>query len=116
MFTDQNGNMYQGDMRSGDREASVQEIEAYESVRNAPPTPIEQIRAIEQSTVVTDALQRASRLVALAYALDDVLRIAVLKGQTVTRDQAHSWAMLNDSTYLALYEAEQVIKPLRELL
>lgn len=80
------------------------------------PSPIEVIRAIEQSKPVADAMQRATRLVALSYAIDDLIRVSASKGQTVTRDQAHNWAMLNDSNYKTLYDAEQVIKPLRALV
>ncbi|WP_341918699.1 hypothetical protein [Polaromonas sp. YR568] len=81
-----------------------------------PPLPIEEIRAIERTPAVADAMQRASRLVALSYAQDDLIRIAASKGQTVTRQQAHDWAMLNDSNYKTLYDAEQIIKPLRALV
>ena len=77
---------------------------------------IEKIRAIERAPTVSDAMQRGSRLVALAYALDDLIRVAAAKGQTVTRQQAHDWAMLNDGNYKTLYEAEQTIKPLRALV
>lgn len=82
----------------------------------AVPPPIEQIRAIERTPEVADAMQRGSRLVALSYALDELIRIAASKGQTVTRQQAHDWSMLNDSNYKTLYDAEQVIKPLRALV
>lgn len=81
-----------------------------------PPQPLDQIRAIEQGAAVSDAMQRASRLVALSYAIDDLIRIAASKGQTVTRQQAHDWAMLNDGNYKTLYDAEQAIKPLRPLV
>ena len=80
------------------------------------PTPLEQIRAIENTPEVSDAMQRAARLVALSYALDDLIRIAASKGQTVTRTQAHDWSMVNDSNYKTLYDAEQAIKPLRALV
>ncbi|SDN52185.1 hypothetical protein [Polaromonas sp. JS666] len=81
-----------------------------------PPSPLSQIRAIERTPEVSDAMQRGSRLVALSYALDDLIRVAASKGQSVTRQQAHDWAMLNDSNYKKLYDAEQVIKPLRALV
>lgn len=87
-----------------------------------PPAPtgaeiaLAEIRAIECAPAVADAMARASRLVALAYALDDLIRIAASKGQTVTRQQAHDWAMANDSNYKTLYDTEQVIKPLRALV
>ena len=81
-----------------------------------PASPLEQIRAIESTPEVADAMQRGSRLVALAYALDDLIRIAASKGQTVTRQQAHDWAMVNDNNYKTLYDAEQAIKPLRALV
>ena len=80
------------------------------------PTPLEQIRAVENDPVVKDAATRAARLVALSYALDDLIRVAASKGQTVTRTQAHDWAMLNDGNYKTLYDAEQAIKPLRPLV
>lgn len=81
-----------------------------------PPPPLEQIRAIENTPEVSDAMQRGSRLMALSYALDDLIRIAASKGQTVTRTQAHDWSMVNDSNYKTLYDAEQAIKPLRALV
>ena len=74
------------------------------------------IRATEQTPIVADAMQRGSRLVALSYAIDDLIRVAAAKGLTVTRQQAHDWAMLNDSNYKTLYDAEQIIKPLRALV
>ncbi|MDO8775673.1 MAG: hypothetical protein Q7K57_44630 [Burkholderiaceae bacterium] len=81
-----------------------------------PPAPLDQIRAIERTPEVADAMQRGTRLVAIAYAIDEVLRKAALKGLTVTREQAHDWSMLNDGNYKTLYDAEQVIKPLRALV
>lgn len=81
-----------------------------------PPAPIDQIRAIEETPAVADAMKRAARLVALSYALDELIRIAASKGQTVTRTQAHDWSMVNDSNYKTLYDAEQAIKPLRALV
>lgn len=115
MFKDhETGILYFGDMRQGDREATSEEVAAWEQSRQ--PAPIEQIRAIERTPLVSDAMQRASRLVALAYALDEVIRVAASKGQTVTRLQAHAWSMLNDSNYKTLYDAEQAIKPLRPLV
>lgn len=78
-----------------------------------PPPAIEQIRAIERSPTVADAMARASRLVAMGYALDEFVRAAALRGQTVTREQAHAWAMANDSNYKTLFDAEQLIRPMR---
>ena len=81
-----------------------------------PLATIQEIRRIESTPAVADAMQRGARLVALSYALDDLIRIAASKGQTVTRQQAHDWAMLNDNNYKTLYDAEQAIKPLRALV
>jgi len=114
MFIDPAGNLYAGEMRVGDREATPEEIAAWEISRQ--PAPIDQIRTIERALEVSDAMQRGSRLVSLSYALDDLIRIAELKGQIVTRQQAHAWAMVNDPNYKTLYDAEQVIKPLRALV
>lgn len=47
MFIDQNGNLYQGEMRLGDREATPEEIATWDAVRNAPP-PLQQIESLEQ--------------------------------------------------------------------
>lgn len=77
------------------------------------PSPLEQIRAIERTPEVSDAMQRGSRLVALSYAIDEVVRIAASKGQVVTRQQAHAWSMVNDANYKTLHDAETAIKPLR---
>lgn len=86
----------------------------------ASPTPAElalaEIRAIESTLAVADAMQRGTRWAALIFALDEVIRAAAEDGQTVTREQAHDWAMLNDGNYKTLYDAEQVIKPLRALV
>ena len=100
---------------------AVKQYDGQEFVEGAelyapPPPPIAQIRAIENTPAVADAMKRAARLVALSYAIDDLVRIAASKGQTVTRDQAHAWAMVNDSNYRTLYDAEQAIKPLRALV
>lgn len=108
------GHLYSGTLLPGDREATAEEIAAWELARQ--PAPLEQIRTIERTPGVSDAMQRGCRLVALSYALDDLIRIAASKGQTVTRDQAHGWAMVNDSNYRTLYNAEQAIKPLRPLV
>jgi hypothetical protein len=80
------------------------------------PSALEQIRAIERTPEVSDAMQRGSRMVALAYALDEVMRIAAGKGISITREQAHVWAMANDANYHTLFTAEQTIKPLRPLV
>lgn len=105
------GDLYDGSMLDGDREATAQEVAAWEVQK--PPKPIDEIRAIERSPQVADAMARATRLVAMAYALDEFVRAAALKGQTITREQAHAWAMLNDSNYKTLFDAEQLIRPMR---
>lgn len=97
---------------------ACQQREGQEFVESAelyvpPPPAIEQIRAIERSPTVADAMARASRLVAMGYALDEFVRAAALRGQTVTREQAHAWAMANDSNYKTLFDAEQLIRPIR---
>lgn len=91
-------------------------IRAEWALQPSGPAPLEQIRAIERTPIVADAMARANRLVALAYAIDELIRVAASKGQTVTREQAHDWAIVNDASYRTLYEAEQAIKPLRALV
>jgi hypothetical protein len=113
-FITPEGAVYVGDMRLGDREATEEEVGVWELARQ--PAPLEQIRLIERTPAVADAMQRGSRLVALSYAIDELIRVAASKGQTITRQQAHDWSMLNDGNYATLYNAEQVIKPLRLLV
>lgn len=107
----EDGHLYVGDMKVGDSVATAEEVSAWEI--SLLPRPLDQIRAIERSPTVADAMARASRLVAMGYALDEFVRAAALRGQTVTREQAHAWAMANDSNYKTLFDAEQLIRPMR---
>lgn len=82
------------------------------------PAPIEQIRAIENTPAVKDAATRAARIAALEYALDRVVRKGAERDpqQVITREQAHDFAMMTDSDYRTLFNAEMTIKPIREQL
>lgn len=48
MFIDSSGVIYVGEMLPGDREATPEEITAWEAERNAPPPPLQQIEQLEQ--------------------------------------------------------------------
>ena len=71
MWINENGNLYVGDCRVGDRPATQAEIEAWELTRNAAPTRfsslefLERFTDAEQLTVVTATL--ASPAVKLWY-------------------------------------------------
>lgn len=77
------------------------------------PTLLEQIRAVEDDPAVKDAATRAARLVAMGYALDLLILKEASRGRTVTREQAHAWALVNDRDYGILYGAEQTIKVIK---
>lgn len=77
----------------------------------APPTQIEQIRAIESKPEVADAFIRATRQLLLGTWF---ARVKAKPGAAnLTDDQIEAYCRANDPTYKTLAVAEDAIKPLR---
>lgn len=108
MFIDSIGNLYVGDMRDGDREATVQEIAAWE--KSKIPSPLEQIRALEAQ--YADAQAKLTRQSLLALALDKACADPL--AENMTRDQVHAFLLTGDNGYAALWNLEQQVAALRE--
>lgn len=73
------------------------------------PTPLEQIRALEQQYADTQA--KVTRQALLALALDKAMTYPEAEG--LTREQVHAFLMTQDNGYRALYELEQKVDALR---
>ncbi len=104
--------LYVGQMASGDRLATQEEIDAWEL--KLKPKPIDQIRAIEARPEVIDANARASRQLLLKTWFDRAK--ALPSAAALTDAQVEDWCRANDKTYKVLAEAEDAIKPLRALV
>jgi len=104
---------YFGDCALGDREATPEEIAAWELSRiPAPPTPLEQIRALEQQ--YADAQAKLTRQSLLAIALDRAC--ADPAAENLSRDEVHEALMAGDNGYAALYNLERQVEALRALV
>ena len=78
MNIDKNGVLYFGDTRLGDREATTDEIAAWELSRQ--PTPLQNIRAAEAA--VEDYMRKATRIATLESALDKAMLLPQAQGKT----------------------------------
>ena len=76
-----------------------------------PPTPLEQIRAIESKPEVADAFVRATRQLLLGTWFERVK--AKPAAASLTNAQIEAYCRANDPTYKTLAETEDAIKPLR---
>jgi hypothetical protein len=111
MFKDRTtGALYVGQMRDGDREATAQEVTDWtESCKPLPPTPLEQIRALE--TQYADAQAKVTRQALLALALERA--IASPEAQGLTPEEVHADLMSRDNGYRALFLLEQQVEAIR---
>lgn len=95
---------------------TIDEARAITTPAPVPLTPLQQIRAMEQTQNVRDAMERASRLAALVTTRTEMVRqqAARVPAVIVTHDQVHAWLVVNDKYYKLLWELEQLIEPLRK--
>ena len=77
----------------------------------SPPTPLEQIRAIESKPEVEDAFVRATRQLLLGIWFERVK--AKPAAANLTNAQIEAYCRASDPTYKTLAETEDAIKPLR---
>jgi hypothetical protein len=92
---------------------AITEEEA-ETLRPKPsePSPIDQIRALEQQ--YADAQAKMTRQALLVIALDKACADPTAAG--LTRDEVHTVLMSGDNGYRALYLLEQQVSALRKQL
>lgn len=88
-----------------------QEAEALKPVP-PPPSPLEQIRALEAQ--YADAQAKLTRQSLLALALDKACADPLANG--LTRDQVHTLLLAGDNGYSALWNLEQQVEALRALV
>ena len=74
-----------------------------------PPTPLDQIRALEQQ--YADAQAKVTRQALLALALDRAMTYPEAEG--LTREEVHAFLMTQDNGYRALFTLEQQVAALR---
>lgn len=109
MFKDnQNGYCYTGDMHQGDREATPEEIEVYELSKQ--PTPLEQIRALEQAHEGDQ--RKLTRISILELALDKSCANPSMAGKT--RAEVHAAYYAISRGYRELFDLEQQCAALRK--
>ena len=92
MFIDQSGNLYQGDMRVGDREATVQEVAAFQQQRAMP--------------AFTAAIQQRLDDFARTRNYDSILSACTYATSTVAKFKTEGQACVNlrDATWAAAYQ------------
>jgi hypothetical protein len=81
-------------------------------VANTPvitPTPLEQIRALEQQ--YSDTQAKVTRQALLVLALDKAMTYPEAAG--MTREEVHAFLMTQDNGYRALFNLEQEVGKLR---
>ena len=88
-----------------------QEAEAMRP-KPVPPTPLQQIRAIESKPEVADAFIRATRQLFLKTGFDRAKAKPAAAG--LTNEQIETACRSGDADYKILAEAEDTIKPLRD--
>lgn len=83
-----------------------------------PPTPLQQIRALEKVQAVRDAMERANRLASFVVAKTELVRqqAAKVPSVTITHEQAHAFLYGNDKPYKLLWDLEQTVAPIRKLI
>jgi len=77
-----------------------------------PPSPLEQIRALEAQ--YADAQAKLTRQSLLVLALDKACADPL--AENLTRDQVHALLLSGDNGYAALWNLEQQVAVLRELV
>lgn len=104
----QDGTLYQGDCRQGDRAAIDAEIEADRVAKL--PTPLQQIHALEQAH--DDDQRKLNRQAAIDTALTVACRNPA--AATMTRDQVHAYYYTNNRGYRAMVDLETACSTLRK--
>ena len=113
MFINSQNKPYFGDCVPGDREATPEEIAAWELSRApAPPSPLEKIRALEAE--YSDAQTRVMRQSLLAIALDRAMQAPAAAGLSIA--QVRAALLSKDNGFKAMYELEQKVEELRAQL
>lgn len=113
MYINSQGQLYFGDCAQGDREATPEEIAACEVSRiPAPPTPLEQIRALEAQ--YADAQAKLTRQSLLTIALDRACADPLAVG--LSREEVHAVLLLSNTGYSALVALEAQVEALRVLV
>lgn len=118
MYINSQYKLYFGECAQGDREATAEEIAAWELSRvPAPPTPLEQIRALEAAKAddVAKVIRQALLMQTVAIALARPDAVAMTAGMPAQHAQAAVIAQLvaTDPGFKLMYELEQAIVPLR---
>ena len=104
------GSLYVGDVQHGDHEATPDEIAAWEVARL--PTPIQQIRALEQAH--DDDQRKLNRQAAIDTALTIATRNPAAAG--MTRDQVHAAYYAGNRGYKSMVDLEVQCAALRKLI
>jgi hypothetical protein len=110
MYINAQNQLYIGDMAIGDREATPEEIAAWEISRL--PTAIDQIRALEQTHI--DDQRKLNRQAAIDTALTVACRSPAAEGKT--RDEVHAIYYASNRGYRAMVDLEAQIAELRKQL
>jgi hypothetical protein len=118
MYINSQNQLYFGDLAQGDREATPEEIAAWELSRlPKPPSPLEQIRALEAAKADDTAkiTRQALLMQTVAIALAAPEAEALTAGMTPEQAKASVTAYLvqTDPGFKLLFELEQAIEPLR---
>tara|TARA_R110000868_G_scaffold85636_4_gene240735 strand:- start:687 stop:1055 length:369 start_codon:yes stop_codon:yes gene_type:complete len=118
MWIDSENNLYFGDCAQGDREATLEEMAAWEQSRlPIPPTPLEQIRALErQYADDTAKITRQTLLmatVATAQARPEAAALTAGMTQEEAKATVTAYLVATDPGFKRMFELEQAIEPLR---
>lgn len=96
-----------------ERDYTPEEVAAREAMpQPEPPTPIEQIRALERQ--YADAQAKLTRQSLLTLALDKAMTDPLADG--MTREQVHTALLASSNGYAALWALEQQVEALRAQL
>lgn len=120
-YSNQTNTLYFGDLAQGDRAATPQEIADWELSRlPKPPTPLQQIRAIEASKAedVAKVTRQALLMQTVAIALATPEAAALTSGMTPqdARAAVVAYLVATDPGFKLMYDLEQEIEPLRALI
>jgi hypothetical protein len=90
-------------------EEEAEQIRIANTPAPIPPTPLEQIRALEAQ--YADAQAKLTRQSLLALALDKAMTDPAAAG--LEREQVHAFLLAGDNGYAALWNLEQLVEALR---
>lgn len=103
MFIDAQGNIYQGDMRIGDREATTEEVAAWQQSRQ--PSKAERIEALL-------AAEKMGSEAILVYLIENARTVVSLK-LGVTDAQAHTAAYSGNPMYKKMVDLLTAINAIK---